>query len=212
MKNFEILTDTDSVEVLKYLLGQELTEIYVRQNIGQHSCPLPLRYPESEKDHEYETYGFYLSDTLSCNQCLLKCDNNFLYITTDWGDLQELYWCNFYVRDCKLIAQEEIRECTLFIQFGADSILDKIISIELYTYQVSEDIGQLLCDCAIKLTAQNGHSLLIANDTNMLGSSRIIMQPKYQQQFMASFSAFPRLKITQNGIENYPIPLQLHTS
>lgn len=209
MNHFEILTEPSSIAALQYLLGIEITEIQVKQKITEHKCPLPLKYPECEIAHD--EYGFYISDELSCNQWLFPCGEQYLYIATDWGDLADLYWRDFYTRECEIVPKSEISESTKFIQFADDFILDKIVEIELLAYQIMEDIGYLLCDCAIKLIAENGQSILLANDTNILGSSRIIMQPQYQQQFIELFSAFPRLKITPNGVENYVIPsLETH--
>lgn len=209
MKNFEILTAASSISALQYLLGQKITEIKVKQNITEHKCPLPLKYPECEIAHDQ--YGFYISDELSCNQWLFSCGEQYLCIGTDWGDLEDLYWLDFYTRECEILPQSAITKSTTFIQFADDFILDKIVEIELLAYQIMKDIGYLLCDCAIKLIAENGQSILLANDTNILGSSRVIMQPQYQQQFIELFSAFPRLKITPNGMENYVIPpLETH--
>lgn len=209
MNHFEILTEPSSIAALQHLLGIEITEIQVKQNITKNECPLPLKYPECETSHDKN--GFYISNELSCNQWLFSYGEQYLCIRTDWGDLADLYWRDFYTRECEILPQSAITESTTFIQFADDFILDKIVEIELLAYQIMEDKGYLLCDCAIKLIAENGQTILIANDTNILGSSRIIMQSQYQQQFIELFSAFPRLKITQNGMENYLIPsLETH--
>ena len=124
-----------------------------------------------------------------------------MLIATDWGDLQELYWRDFYTRDCKILAAKDIKGSTLFIKLEQPFILDSVRQIELYAWQASEDVGYLLSDCAVRLIAENGQSIMIANDSNILGSSRIILRPEFQKRFIDKFCAFPRMLITQSGVQ-----------
>jgi hypothetical protein len=200
MKHFEILTDAPSIEALRHLLGQSVVEIYTHRIIEHHT---PLLYPFDETEPQDD---FYMSDQLSGNCWLLPCQNQYVLIATDWGDLQELYWRDFYTRDCKILAAENIKGSTLFIKLEQSFILDSVRQIELYAWQASEDIGYLLSDCAVRLIAENGQSIMIANDSNILGSSRIILRPEFQKRFIDKFCAFPRMLITQSGVQLCEIP------
>ena len=135
MKHFEILTDAPSIEALRHLLGQPVVEIYTHRIIEHHT---PLRYPFDETEPQDD---FYMSDQLSGNCWLFPCQNQYVHIATDWGDLQELYWRDFYTRDCKILAEKDIKGSTLFIKLEQPFILDSMRQIKLYAWQASEDIG-----------------------------------------------------------------------